>query len=108
MDGSIKEIFVRRIYSELADFKKSLIWQEKDTIFGESYKIEIFVNLYEILVELAPELPDEVLLQIIKRDGNILESLYLEWLKRDDSSYQELKEYVNSELEIEAVMELAG
>ena len=95
---NIRERFLKRIFAELQSFKENLLRKDKETIFGESYKIETFVNLYEILVEQADRLPDVILLELLNQSAGILESLYQEWLKREDNFYQELKEYVDSAL----------
>ena len=100
---SIRERFLNRIYAELQAFKENLLLKDKDTIFDESYKIETFVTLYEILVEQSERLSDAILLELLNQSTGILEELYQEWLKKEDNSYTELKEYVDSKLRKEAV-----
>lgn len=97
--NSIKEKFVKKIYAELQEFKESIMMQEKSAIYSQSYKVEIFSTLYEILMEKADSLSDAILLNLLGQSTGILEALYQDWLKKDDSSYQELSAHVDSELE---------
>ena len=97
--NAIKEKFVKKIYAELQEFKESIMMQEKAVIYSESYKVEVFSTLYEILIEKADSLSDVILLNFIGQSTGILEALYQDWLKREYSSYRELSEHVDSELE---------
>lgn len=97
--NTIKEKFVKKIYSELQEFKESVLMQEKSVIYGEAYKVEIFSTLYEILLEKADSISDTMLLNLLEQSAGILEMIYQDWLKKDDSSYQELREHVDNEFE---------
>lgn len=106
MEEEIREKFLNRLHTELKLFKETMFRQEKDVIFGESYKIEIFVNVYEILVEKTEILPVSVLQQLLHQSHDILEFLYQQWLKKDDNSYIELSQYVDSELKTGKVLNM--
>lgn len=97
--NTIKEKFVKKIYSELQEFKESVLMQEKSLIYGEAYKVEIFSTLYEILLEKADSISDTMLLNLLEQSAGILEMIYQDWIKKDDSSYQELREHVDNEFE---------
>ena len=85
---------------ELQSYKESVLAKEKEEIFAESYKTELFANLYEILVEKTQTMPEELLYQLISKRDSILEFLYWKWLKWEDGFYDELKEFVAGELEV--------
>ena len=61
--------------------------------------MEIFSTLYEIFLEKADSISDAMLLNLFAISGGILETAYQDWLKKEDSSYQELKEHVDQEFE---------
>lgn len=44
--AEIKELFYKRIYAELLNFKNDMLTQDKEIIYRSSYKIEFFVNVY--------------------------------------------------------------
>lgn len=94
-----KERFVKRLYSELQDFKQSVLSKDKESVYGEAYKVEIFSTLYEIFLEKADSISDAMLLNLLAISGGILETAYQDWLKKEDSSYRELKEHVDQEFE---------
>lgn len=97
--NKIKENFIKRLYSELQEFRQSVLAQDKQTVYGESYKVEVVSTLYEIFLEKADAISDTVLLNLIGQSAGILETAYEDWLKKEDSFYQELKEHVENELE---------
>lgn len=100
MGKEIRELFLKRLHAELCLYKETVLQKEKSEIFSESYKIELFANLYEILVEKTEILPEELLYKLLCQRFSILEFLYRKWLKREDGFYEELKEYVSDELEL--------
>ena len=96
---SVKEGFIKQIYTELQDYKDSILVQERAENVGSSYKFEILSALYEILLEKADSISDTVLLNLLGQSTGILEIIYQDWLKKDVSFDQELSEHVDSEFE---------
>lgn len=94
----IRALFCKKISEELKEFKNSVLKKEKESIYSESYRIEVYVNIYEILMEQAEKLPETVLAVWLKWSTGILAFLYDRWLKIEDSSYEELKKYVEGEM----------
>ncbi len=97
-EKELREIFLERLHIELYLFKDCMLRKTKKEIYEASYKIEVFVNVYEILLEDTENLDSGTLRGILHWRYGILESLYQEWLGRDDNSFDELKAYVGSEL----------
>ena len=98
-EKELRGLFVQRLYLEYMLFKDSMLQREKKDIFHESYKIEIFVNLYEILVAHAERLQSETIRELLQFNEGILEFLYLRWQYKEDTFYEELRDYACSELE---------
>ena len=95
---AIKELFYKRIYAELLNFKNDLLAQDKEIIYRSSYKIEFLTNVYEILVDQAEKQSEAVLYRLVYQCTGILDSLYEEWLRMEDNAFSELQEYVHNEL----------
>ena len=96
--AEIKELFYKRIYAELLNFKNDMLTQDKEIIYRSSYKIEFFVNVYEILVDQAEKQSEAVLYRLVYQCTGLLDSLYEEWLRMEDNAFSELQEYVHNEL----------
>ena len=94
----IKELFYKRIYAEFLNFKNDMLTQDKEIIYRSSYKIEFFVNVYEILVDQVEKQSEAVLYRLVYQCTGILESLYEEWLRMEDNAFSELQDYVYKEL----------
>ena len=95
----VANLFTKRLYTELMLFQASMLKKEKEEIYGEAYKIEAYASLYEILVEQAGRMTKRLLDKLVYLEYGILETFYQGWLKWEDSSYTELKEYVKYEIE---------
>ena len=101
-EKELKELFLERLHMELHLFRDSMLQRTQKEIYEASYKIEVFVNVYEILIEEVENLNIETVRGVLHWRYGILESLYEEWLERDDNSFDELKAYVGSELGVMA------
>lgn len=97
-DKELRELLRQRIHIEFMVFKDFMLQEEKAVIFRNSYRIEVFVSLYEILLEYVESLQGGILRELLNVSYGILGSLYQQWLKKEDSFYEELKEYACSEL----------
>lgn len=104
MDGKeLRELLMERLHIEIQLFKDSMYQRTKKEIFQASYEIEVFINIYEILLEFLEEAgePDEGTVRGLSYwKYGILETLYQEWLGREDSFYDELCPYVGSEVRV--------
>ncbi len=98
-EKELRELFLQKLYLEYMLFKDSMLQKEKKDIFHDSYKIEVFVNLYEILVAHAERLQGEMIRELLRFNDSILESLYQGWQYREDTFYEDLRNHACSELE---------
>lgn len=96
MDKKIRKVNAK-LYLEYLKFKDDMLRKTQEEVFKNCYKIDVFLNLYEILVEKSLTLSAEILVRLEKED-NILEFLYEGWMKIDDNTYQEMCQYVNEKL----------
>lgn len=98
-EKELRELLQARLHMELQLFKDSMFQQGKEDIFKASYRIEIYVNLYEILLVHTENLQGSMIRELLGLGFGILDHLYQEWLDREDSFHVELKEYACRELE---------
>ena len=98
-EKELRELFRERLHMELQLFKDSMLQKDKEDIYMASYKTEIYVNLYEIFAAHADHLKSGTIRRLLNLSFGILEAVYQEWLKEEDSFYDELKAYACSELE---------
>ena len=94
----LKDLLLKRLHIELQLFKDSILRQPKEEIYKSSYKIEVFVNSYEILLEDMERLDGDTVRGLLYRNFGILDFLYQEWLTREDCIFDELKAYISGEL----------
>lgn len=105
-ENELNDLLLKRLYIELQMFKDSMFRKEKEDIFKSSYEIEIYVNLYEIFMLHIKNLDVDTIRRLLNLKFGIMEHLYQEWLSREDSFFDELKEYVCGELK--AISELVN
>ena len=95
----LRGLLLQRLHMELLLFKDSMLQKEKEDIFMDSYKIEIYVDLYEIFVEHADTLGEDTMRMLLNLNYGMLETVYRKWMVKKDSFYDELNTYVCNELE---------
>ena len=88
----------KRLYLELQIFRYSVLRKSKREIYDCAYKIEVLETIYDILLENIQNIKEEILYHLLWWNGGILELMYQEWLKKEDSSYVELSEHIRGEL----------
>ena len=98
-EKELRELMRARLHMELQLFKDSMLQKGKEDIFKASYRIEIYVDLYEILLAHVKNLQGGMIRELLGLGFGILDHLYQEWMDREDSFYVELKEYACNELE---------
>ena len=98
-ERELREIFLERLHIELHLFRDFMLRKSKADIYSNSYKIEIYINLYEILAEQAGQMKEPLLRKLLYQPSSILDAFYQEWASRDDNFYAELNSYVEEELE---------
>ena len=103
-EKGLRELLLQRLHMELLLFKDSMFQKEKEDIFMDSYRIEIYVNLYEIFMEHADTLGADTMRMLLNLNYGILETVYQKWLGKKDSFYDELHTYVCNELESVSAM----
>ena len=99
-EKKLRELFMERLHLEIQIFKDSMMCKSKEEIFAESYMIELYINLYEILLQQSERIPAQLLRKLLYQRSGILDAFYQEWLSMDDSFFTELKEYVENEFDI--------
>ncbi len=60
-EKELRELLQQRLHLELMCFKDSMLQQGKEDIFKASYRIEIYVNLYEILLVHTEKLQEDMI-----------------------------------------------
>lgn len=98
-EKELRELMRARLHMELQLFKDSMLQKGKEDIFKASYRIEIYIDLYEIVLAHVENLQSGMLRELLGLGFGILDHLYQEWMDREDSFYVELKEYACNELE---------
>ena len=97
-EETLRELLAKRIYLELQLFKYEILNRTKEDIYQASYQIEMVASFYEILLGDIGSMDKSLLIALLCQDCSVLEALYEKWLKKEDSIYEELRAYVDSEL----------
>lgn len=95
-----KRLLAKRLYLELRMYRYAILRKSKKEIYESSYKTEMMTAIYEILLESLEYINENTTNHLLWWNGGILEFLYDEWLKKEDSSFEELKAHVGAELGI--------
>lgn len=91
------EVFGMKIYLEYEVFKLGMLQKNVDEVYKEAYKIDTYINLYELLLEISQRL-DVSEIKNILLCPNLLTFLYDLWLKYEDSHVSDLEEFLRIEI----------
>lgn len=89
----LREAFGNKIALEYMIFKKQLIDQGAEEVFRNAYKIDVIINLYEALLEMAESF-SMGRMHYLMAVPDLLETLYEGWLEVEDSQADELNRYL--------------
>lgn len=104
----LQEIFCEKISLEYAQFKRKMLKQTSEEIYGKAYKIDCMINIYERLLELSRELGEDVLTKLLTFPS-LLAFLYARWMKEEDSFVKELWDSMKDSIsQIEEVYNAQG
>lgn len=95
-----KRLLAKRLYLELRMYRYAILRKSKKEIYESSYKTELMAAIYEVLLESLEYINENTVCNLLYWNESILEFLYEEWLKKEDSSFEELKAHVGAELGI--------
>ncbi len=93
-----KRLLAKRLYPELRMYRYATLCKSKKEIYESSYKTEQMATIYEVLLERLEYITENTANNLLWWNGGILEFLYEEWLKKEDSSFEELKAHIDTEL----------
>lgn len=93
----MREVFGIKIYLEYEVFKLSMLQKGVSELYQEAYKIDTYINLYELLLEISQRL-DVSEIKSILLCPNLLAFLYDLWLKYEDSHVSDLEEFLRIEI----------
>ena len=95
-----KRLLAKRLYLEFRMYKYATLRKSKKEIYDSSYKTEVMAAMYEILLENLELIKEDTANDLLWWKGSILEFLYDEWLKKEDSSFKELQAHIGMELKL--------
>ena len=99
MEEALKEALWNKLTAEYKSYQVSVLSMSNSEIYGKCYEIDCMVNFYEILMEKAESMSEEILSALLEEE-NLLWGFYDEWLAKDDSNYSEMENHIAEEIEV--------
>lgn len=98
MDEKIEEKIFEKIDTDYVNFRKEMQALDSPDVYDYAYKIYSIEEIYEILIN-AYEFTKLQADAILNCKENILEKIYMEWIDRDSSQYDEFCSVIAAALE---------
>lgn len=92
-EKNLRAALGRKPAVEYLQFKRGMVLLSPEEVFASAYKIDIYINLYEALPEMAESFSLQEPEQLIPV-SDLLGNLYEGWLKIPDSQQEEIREYL--------------
>ena len=97
MKEELQSLLCLKINVEYKKFKEEQLSLSVENIYVNAYQIHSFMCIYENLLEMCQNLSEDVLVSLITYP-ELLAYLYERWLKIEDSSDEELTNYMRDEI----------
>ena len=96
-EKTLQELLCTKIGMELAGYKRRMLKKDTEYVFQNAYQIDCMVRIYEGLLEMSQKMVGETV-QVLLVFPNLLAFLYRKWIKKEDSSTQELEDCLNENI----------
>lgn len=97
-DEELRELFCAKISLEIRRFKENILQKDNESVYGNAFRIDGMINIYELLLEMSRKIEDKTLRKLLVFPG-LLAFLYGKWLKTEDSHTEELEACLKSGME---------
>lgn len=90
-EEELRELFCAKISLEIKRFKADTVGKGSEGVYGDAYRIDCMLSLYELLLELSRKKGEKTLKKLLVFPG-LLAFLYGRWLDTEDSHMEEMQE----------------
>ena len=90
----VKEQFCEKISQELAVFKALKLKTTKEDIFSSSFEVEMYVILYEVLVDQIDDLSEAFMKSLMDEPKGVLKTLYESWLLSKGDNFNQVENFI--------------
>ena len=97
MKEELQSLLCLKVNVEYERFKKSQLELSAEEIYGNAYRIQCYMCIYENMLELSQIFSENVLATLVTFP-ELLAYLFEGWLKVEDSSDEELNSYLQQEI----------
>lgn len=97
MKEELQSLLCLKVSVEYEKFKKSQLELSAEEIYGNAYRIQCYMCIYESMLEISQKLSENVLATLVTFP-ELLAYLFEGWLKVEDSSDEELNCYLQNEI----------
>ncbi len=97
MKEELQSLLCLKVNVEYEKFKKAQLALSAEEIYGNAYRIQCYMCIYENMLELSQKLSENVLATLVIFP-ELLAYLFEGWLKVEDSSDEELNGYLQEEI----------
>jgi len=94
---NVQELFRIKLDMEMKRFEQNILKGTVEEVFNSAYEIQMKKTIYECLWEVSQKLDISVLEKLLLFP-NLLDFLYMRWLKVEDKQWNILSEFLGDEI----------
>lgn len=95
---TLKALLGMKLCQELRMFRDEELGLNKDEILGDCFKINMYIVIYEILIENMNQMTKSTISGLVDCPGNIINQIYESWLEANGDDYERIKQFVEKEV----------
>ena len=95
---TLRALLGMKLTKELRVFRDEELRLCKDDILGDSFKINMYIIIYEVLIENLNVMRKSVIKELLDQPDNIINRIYESWLDANGDDYERIKNFVEKEV----------
>ena len=93
----LRSLLCLKINMEYRQYKEEQLKLNIEDVYANAYQIQSMMCIYELLLEMTEKMTEKELISLIT-SPRILDYLYAQWLKTEDSAEAELEQCLSYEI----------
>lgn len=95
---TLRALLGMKLNNEIHAFRDEELGLEREDILGDCFKINMYIIIYEVLIENMNTMRKSVMRELLDQQDNIIDRIYESWIETYGDDYERIKCFVEKEV----------
>ena len=95
---TLRALLGMKLNNEIHAFRDEELGLEREDILGDCFKINMYIIIYEVLIENMNKMRKNVMKDLLDQQENIIDRIYEAWVEANGDDYERIKCFVEKEV----------